>query len=230
MSRLSEFGLSEALFPQAEPYERWKDELAGAGITPKKIPDLGFSCEKILRAARDEKASLLVVNLGETPGDSRGRALIQKLINRSHIPVLFIKDNVADMDWGNLSFFSHVIFAVNWAASSQKAFKRLIALKKIVRQLEIINVVEQKLTIQNLRKIKQRLAETRRLCLDQHIDAEAHIYAGKLCEEVLTAARDYKGTLILMGGRARKTPVKDLFVKNDLYKIVENSDLPVWIF
>ncbi|VEN75460.1 conserved hypothetical protein [Candidatus Desulfarcum epimagneticum] len=230
VSRLSGFGLSEALFPQAGPYERWKDDLEKAGIGPKKIQDRGFSCEKILRTARDEDVSLLMVNLGENPVDSRGRALIRKLINRSHIPVLFIKNKVAETNWGDLDFFSHVIFAVNWAEPSRKAFRRLIDLKKIVRQLEIINVVERKLTIQDLRKIKQRLAETRRLCLNENIDAEAHIYAGKLDEEILTAGRDYRGTIIFMGGRARKTPVKDLFIKNDLCKTVENSDSPVWIF
>ena len=230
MSCLKEFGLKEALFPQKEPYELWKDGLSLAGIKPRKIPGQKRAGVDVMKSARHYDASLIVANHEGRRKGAPSVSLIKKLINSpQHIPVLFVKNNDEAPLKRAEGLFSHVIFATDWGASSKKAFEALMELKKMMKQLDIINVIDRKLTIKDIRDIKNRLAETRRTCLGERIDAEAHIYAGKFYEEILAAANDYKGTIILMGGRTRRTPFQDMFVKNDLQKVVEESTLPVFV-
>ena len=230
MSSLKEFGLEEAIFSQKEPYEFWKDGLALAGIKSRKIPDQKRIFDDIIKSARHEKASLIVLNHDGCRKGSGNDCLIKKFINKpQNIPVLFVKNSDGKSPEKPEGLFSHVVFSTNWGSSSKKAFAALMSIKKMLKQLDIINVIDRKLTIKDIRDIKNRLAETRRTCLGERIDAEAHIYAGKFYDEILVAANDYKGTMILMGGRTRKTPFQDMFAKNDLQKVVENSTLPVFI-
>ena len=62
--------------------------------------------------------------------------------------------------------------------------------------------------------------------LDEEMDAEGHIYAGKRAEEIILASRDYEATSIVMGTSA-KSFVGALFSKSCSCRVGEGSDLPV---
>ena len=73
--------------------------------------------------------------------------------------------------------------------------------------------------------IKEKLAETRRMCLKEQINAESHIYAGKTADEIMLAAKEYKASIIFMGSKDERK----LFKRNSSCKVVERSHLPVLV-
>ncbi|NNL41666.1 MAG: universal stress protein, partial [Desulfobacterales bacterium] len=101
--------------------------------------------------------------------------------------------------------------------------------KKILGELEIVHVIKGKLTIKEMRELKDRLMKTRKICLDNKIDAESHIYAGKTAEEILTASRDYKTAMVVVGGRSGKKGLSKIFKKSSSWKVVCETGLPVLV-
>ncbi|MBT8357056.1 MAG: universal stress protein, partial [Deltaproteobacteria bacterium] len=67
------------------------------------------------------------------------------------------------------------------------------------------------------------------ICLDNKIDAESHIYAGKTSEEILTAARDYKTAMIVVGCKSGKKGLSRIFKKSFSWKVVCETGLPVLV-
>ena len=82
--------------------------------------------------------------------------------------------------------------------------------------------------MRDLRNLNKRLEETRQRLLDEGIDAEAHIYAGKPAEEIMLAARDYGATSIAMG-TTRRWPLMDIFSRSCSYKVAEGSAVPTLV-
>ena len=80
-----------------------------------------------------------------------------------------------------------------------------------------------------MRELKERIAKTRKVCLNEKIDAEAHIYAGKTVDEILLAARDYKSTIIVVGSSSQDRSIKKFFKKSSSYKVPEKTNLPVLV-
>ena len=74
--------------------------------------------------------------------------------------------------------------------------------------MEIVKVINKKLTIREMREVKGLLAQLRKKCLDNGIDAESHVYAGYASEEILIAAKDYKASLISLGAKSEKNLLK----------------------
>jgi len=112
---------------------------------------------------------------------------------------------------------------------SEKALNYLLGLKMILGELEVVNVIDRKLTIRDMRELKERLAQSRKKFLDEKIDAEPHIYAGKTLEEILTAAKDYKATMLAIGRDSEKRSLKGLFKKTSFNKVPDESPLPVLV-
>ena len=80
-----------------------------------------------------------------------------------------------------------------------------------------------------MRELKEKLVQTRKKFLNEKIDAESHIYAGKTLEEILTAAKDYKATMVVIGGESEKKGIERLFKKGSSYKITNEATLPVLV-
>ncbi|MBW2637810.1 MAG: hypothetical protein JRC86_09870 [Deltaproteobacteria bacterium] len=168
--------------------EEWNNAISSIGIdyVVRKASDL--SADTIINAAGEEGAALIVVDI-----DGDGRS-ISNLIAKSSIPVLRMNRSSAKKD-----LFEHVIIATDWTASSKRALKFALDFKELIGELDMIHVINDKLTVKGMRDLKVRLAQTRKTCLDEGIDAEFHIYAGKTGEEILTAAKYYRGTIIILG-------------------------------
>ncbi|MGD8985748.1 MAG: universal stress protein, partial [Desulfobacteraceae bacterium] len=122
--------------------------------------------------------------------------------------------------------FQHVIYATDWSPVSESVLKYLLNLKEIIETLEIVNVIHKKLSVRELRSLRQRITETRRIFLDEGIDAEAHIYAGKPHEEILLAATDYDATAIVMGTSC-KSPMQEIIRRSCSYRVAEDAEIPV---
>jgi len=182
----------------------------------------------ILEAADREHASLVVTRLNrEKKRLFRGGAA-RDLIRNTRYPLLLIQENAAGKGFSTRGLFDSVILATNWSDSANKAFLYIIGLKEIVGVLDIVYVMNEKPTVKDIRQLKERIEELRRICLEEEIDAESHIYAGKTAAEILLASKDYDATLIVMGYNS-KGPVQEIFSQSACFRVAEESSVPVLI-
>jgi nucleotide-binding universal stress UspA family protein len=226
---LQELGLEQMFFLQTIPFDIWIEGLSASKVAAKIIVDEDLSLSRILEAAEEEDVSLIVTNLSKNKIKASRGLIIRKLIRQSTRPILFanIIDHMTDIDQKGL--FSHIIFATDWSVESEKALRYLLGLKSILGELEIINVIDRKLTVRDMRELKEKLIQTRKTFLNEKIDAESHIYAGKTSEEILTAAKDYKATMVVIGRDSEKRRIEGLFKKGSSYKIANEATLPVLV-
>jgi nucleotide-binding universal stress UspA family protein len=94
--------------------------------------------------------------------------------------------------------------------------------------LDIVYVMNEKPTVKDIRQLRERIEELRRICLEEQIDAESHIYAGRTAPEIVLASKDYDATLIVMGYNARGT-VQEILSGSVCFRVAEESSVPVLI-
>ena len=224
-----ELGFDEIAFLQTTPFDLWINGLSDLNIKSKIILDDQLLPHGILKTAENEEASLIVVNLERKEGKTSRNSVIRQLIEKASRPILFINNTNQEIKPGGKGIFACVVFATDWSRTSENALAFLLHFKKILGELEIINAIKGKLTIKEMRDLKGRLAETRKICLDNKIDAESHIYAGKTSEEIMAAAKDYKATMIVIGGESEKKSLSRMFKKSSSWKVACEADLPVLV-
>jgi nucleotide-binding universal stress UspA family protein len=142
--------------------------------------------------------------------------------------VIILPENVEASGSAQGGTFTHVILADDWSAASEKARSYLLNFKEIMKELEIVYVLDRKLSVRDMRNLKEKLSQTRKIFLDQGIDAEAHVYAGEPADEVMLSARDYGATCIVMGTTG-KSPLKELVSKSYSYRVAEASVVPTLV-
>jgi len=222
-------GFNEIAVLQTSPFNSWVKGLSDFSIKSKIILDDVLLPRGILNTAKNEKASVIVVNLDIEKGKTSKNSMIKQLIKYSSLPLLFINNPDQEIQSDQKGIFTSIVFATDWSDPSERALAFLIDFKKILGELEIVHVIKGKLTIKEMRELKDRLMKTRKICLDNQIDAESHIYAGKTSEEILTAARDYKTAMVVVGGRSGKKGLSGIFKKSSSWKVVCETDLPVLV-
>ena len=197
----------------------WTDNLPDLGIpsVTKIVED--FSYRGIIQAAKDEQVSCIAVDLDTHSHDT----ICKGLALHSTLPVLFV--NRGDII-GEL--LNHVIFATDWSVSSEKALEQILALGSLIYELDIVHVISEKLTVKDMRELKDRLQRTRKICLDEGINAEAHIYAGNVAEEIVTASKDYRGSIIVVGSNTQRSLVKRIFKRSTIHTLIKNAAVPVF--
>jgi nucleotide-binding universal stress UspA family protein len=129
---------------------------------------------------------------------------------------------------GQKSVFSHVVFATDWSPASEKAMGYILNFKDIITELEIVHVIDKRLDVKDMRDLKEKLVQTRKIFLEKGIDAEPHIYAGRRPEEIMLAAKDYGATCIVMGTTGKST-LKDLLSRSCSYRVSEASVVPTLV-
>ena len=224
-----ELNFDEIVFLQTTPFDSWLKELSDLSIKSKIILDDQLLANGILNAAKNEGTSLIVVNLDSKEGKTSKNSIVRQLIKETSLPILFINNTNREIKSDQKGIFASVVFATDWSHTSEKALAFLLDFKKVLGELEIVNVIKGKLTIKEMRELKDRLMKTRKICLDNKIDAESHIYAGKTSEEILTAARDYKAAMVVVGGHSGKKGLSGFFKKSSSWKVACEADLPVLV-
>ncbi len=219
---MQQLNLNEIIFLRNSPSGDIQKELSDTNIKSIALIEKKISPSKILSIAEKEMVDLIIIDL-------TSKSLNHSMINKSKIPMLFINDFTKKTERENENLFKHAVYATDWSPKADKAFNYIIGLKQIIGELEIVNVINKKLTIKDMRNLKEKLAKTRKKCLDEQINAEAHIYAGKTADEIILAAKDYKATIIVMGGESKNPFIKDLFLKNPSNIVTQESTLPVLV-
>ena len=225
---LKKAGLEEILVLSDDISGDVKKGFSENGVTLRNIEGSGPITSRILDSARSENPSLIVTFLRKGKRRFFRGAVSRNLIKNITLPLLLIHedDNKSNSDISGL--FDNVLLATHWSDSSGRAWLFMIGLKKIIGVVDIVYVLNEKPTIKEIRQIKERVEDIRRICLEEKIDAESHIYAGKTSDEILLAASEYDATLIIMG-TSSKGILSDIFSRPVCYRVVEKSPVPVLI-
>ena len=228
LMELRTLGLEEVIFLHATKVEDWETRMAEHGISARTFVMEGQMADSILDVAHREKVSLIAASL---KGDAGGRvrsSLTKDLLRSSPVPVMILPENAHPSGAAQEGIFSHVMFADDWSAASEKARSYLLHFKGLIKELEIVYVLDTKLSVRDMGNLKAKLSQTRKIFLDQGIDAEGHVYAGEPAAEIMLAARDYGGTCIVMGTTG-KSFLKELLSKSYSYRVAEASVVPTLV-
>lgn len=225
---LRTLGLEEVIFLHASKVEGWEARMTDYGITARTFLMEGQTADSILDVADREKVSLIAASLKRDAGGRVRRSLTRNVLRSSPVPVMILPENLEASGASREGIFSHVIFADDWSAVSEKARSFVLHFKGLIKELEIVYVLDTKLSVRDMRNLKEKLSQTRRIFLDEGIDAEGHVYAGEPDAEVMLAARDYGGTCIVMGTTG-KSFLKELLSKSYSYRVAEASVVPTLV-
>ena len=181
--------------------------------------------------ARDATVSLLVIGSNGGFGHARSKSALRAFFRALPAPAVFFPGGEADSPPPAENLFHHVTFASDLTGASEETLRALIGFGGLIHELEIINVIDKRITIKEMRELKERLALARALCLKEGVDAEAHIYAGKTPEEIVLAARDYKTSLIAVGfgTGGPRGPVAGMFLDCTAHQVLRQSRVPVLV-
>jgi len=196
----------------------WVENLSSAEFQFKTKTIRNFSYQEITSIAEKERVSCIVVDLDKPSHNTTLRELALK----SRTPVLVMGQKHSDK-----GLFDHVIFATDWSPASEKAMEQILALGEFVYELDIIHVISEKLTVKDMRELKERLEHTRKICLNEGINAESHIYAGDVAEEIVTASEDYRGSIIIVGSNTERSLMERIFRKSKVYTLIKDAAVPV---
>jgi len=197
----------------------WTDDLPDPEISFKTKTIRDFSYREIMAAAQEEQVPCIVVALDRDSHD----ATLRELALKSPLPVLVL--NRGD---SNRELLDHVIFATDWSPASEGAMEQILAIGEFIYELDIIHVISEKLTVKDMRELKERLEHTRKICLNEGINAESHIYAGDVAEEIVTASEDYRGSIIIVGSNTERSLMERIFRKSKVYTLIKDAAVPVF--
>ena len=214
---IKKIGLEEIILLSEGLPQGLKERLSEHGINLKRDEGSGPLIPRILETANREHTSFIVAHLKREKRKFFGGGIARNLIRNTPFPLLIIK-----------GLFDSVILATDWSDAARRTWLFIIGLKEIIGVVDIVYVLNEKPTIREIRQLRDRVEEIRRICLEEKIDTESHIYAGKTPEEILLAAKDYDATLIAMG-YGSKGIVRETFSGSACYRIVEESSVPVLI-
>lgn len=225
---IKKIGLEEIILLSEVLPHGLKERLSGHGINLKTDVGSGPLISRIFEVANREQTSLIVAHLDREKRKFFRGSIVRNLIKNTPFPILLIHENTKGKGSSTKSLFNAVILATDWSDASGRAWLFVIGLKDIVGVVDIVYVLNEKLTVREIRQFKERVGEVRRICLEEKMDAEAHIYAGKTPEEIILASKDYNATLIAMGYKS-KGAFKEILSGSSCYRVAEESSVPVLI-
>ena len=225
---IKKIGLEEIIFLSEKFPQGLKEKLSEHGINLRIDQGSGELIPSILDVASKENASFIVAHLNREKRKMFKGSVVRNLIKNTRLPLLLIYENGEEKNFSTKGLFDNVILAINWSDSTQRALLYIIGLKALVVLMDVVYVLSEKPTVKDIRQLRDRVEEIRTICLEETIDTESHIYAGKTPEEILLAAKDYKATLIVMG-YGSKGLLKEIASGSACYQVAEESPVPVLI-
>ncbi|MEE9613064.1 MAG: universal stress protein [Desulfatiglandales bacterium] len=219
-------GLEEVIFLHTSGLEDWGKRVVDHGLKSRTLAGEGPLLSRILDATQKEKISIVAVNMKREGKKVFSGSPVKNLLRSSSVPLIVMNQDAQTYASGEKGIFNHVVFAADWSPVSEAILKALLNFGEITEMLEIVNVINKKLSVRDIRNLKMKLVETRKKFLDKGIDAEAHVYAGKPAEEIMLAATDYKATSIIMG-TSNKSSFEGLFSRSCSYGVAKEAAVPI---
>lgn len=225
---LRQIGLEEILFLHPNKMGTWKT-IGDYGIRSEELIYEEPALPKTLDVVHERKVSLVAVSQTGKAKKVVNGGLTKNLLRKSPVPVIVFSKTGQDTGCDREPLFHHVIFATDWSSASKIALEYfLLNFKGIIGVLEIVNVINMRLSVRDIRNLRRKLEGTRKVFLDMGIDAESHIYAGKPSEEIILSAEDYNATSIVMGTSC-KTSIRSIFSKSCARMVAKEAKVPALI-
>jgi len=190
----------------------WAEDLFEKGMEVGVYIVVGNLVPQVMKAAQKEEADLIVI--GRSPKKVleqlyEGSDVIE-LLRRTSTPVLVYKQLTEDPTDLELPF-KRPLLATDWSPASMKAVAYLKELGKVIEEVNVINVVDEKqltgsssLEVQKTRKdVRNRLEEICEALAAEGIRSRARLYVGNAEEGIEKAARDCQSTMIVLGSSAK---------------------------
>ncbi|MGD9075866.1 MAG: universal stress protein [Desulfobacteraceae bacterium] len=222
---LRRLGLEEITLLNPKGDIDWGKRVGDYGVKSKTLAAQGPILPRILSTVEQVAASMIAVNLNKETKKVFSGSLIKQLLRSTPVPILLLNEDAQPKTSEKNGIFDHVIFATDWSPLSDVIIRYLLGFKEIIEMVEIVNVISKRLSIRDMRALNKRLVKTRKIFLDEGIDAEAHVYAGKTAEEIMLAALEYGATAIVMG-TSRKSPLRAFSSGSCSYRVAGDTLLP----
>ncbi len=212
----------------------WAEHLFEQGMEVGVYIVIGKLVPEVIKATQKEAADLIVI------GRSHKGVLEQlyqgsdvtDLLRRTAVPVLVYK-HLSEDSIHLKNPFERPLLATDWSPASLKAIEYLKPLKKVVQQIDVIHVVDEKelkgtsaMDIQKTRKETRRKLDA--LCdifEKEGIAARPHVYVGETDEEIEKATRECQATMVVLGSSG-KTSWVERWLGSTPQTIAENSVFP----
>lgn len=208
-------------------FETWEKRLSDLGVDVSIKIDSGNLSASVLDTINGNNISLIILHLNKKKSRTIfGGSTMEHVIKRSNIPVLVVDKDEKGLNFSSKGMFERVLLPADWLQEYKKALQHVLDLKELISELELVNVIFEKLSLRNVQHLMEDMINTRKMCLKLGISTEYHMYAGEISEEILRAAHEYESTVIVMGA-TRRRKFKDIFLGKLSYRVIEKSPIPV---
>lgn len=212
----------------------WAEDLFETGMEVGVYITVGNLVSQVIQAAEKEGSDIVVI------GKSQKGVLeklysgsdVAEILRRSSVPVLVFKyrgEDVSILD----KPFERPLLAVDWSPASLKAVEYLKSLKSICGEVNIVHVADIKdltgsssMAVQKLRKDTRKRLEGIADALEKEgIATKTRVYVGDSVEEIETAAKECKASVIVLGSSG-KSAWMERWIGSTPRKIAEKSSYP----
>jgi nucleotide-binding universal stress UspA family protein len=223
-------------------FDDWQKSLSDKGIGSRVIVSVGETVHEILKAAEGEKVDLVVI--GRKKRIDGAQSFIgsnaHKIITRCKIPTLVSKYMV-QFDWEDATLtkinkapFEIPLFAADWSERSGHALDLIASLKGVIRKVLLFyNIGEKTLEtssdadVSSIKKdVSERLENYRARLQSAGIEAESHIGAGGVLDEMIRISRERKASMIVIGNTSEDRLLSNILDRSLSYQVTKLSELP----
>ncbi|HUV51275.1 MAG TPA: universal stress protein [Anaerolineae bacterium] len=231
LSGLKRLGLQEIvlLSNNASPdlFEAWKKRLSDLGIHVSiKIDPCKLSAS-VLNIIQKNNISLIILHFNKKENRRIfGGSILNDIIKSTNIPLLIVDKDEKGLNFSSKGMFERVLLTADWSPEYEKALQQVLDFKELISELELVNVIFEKLSMRDVQQLMEDMINTREMCLKLGVSTEYHMYAGEISEEILRAAHEYESTVIVMGA-TRRQKFKDIFLGRPVCRVIEKAPIPV---
>ena len=194
----------------------WAEKLFEEGMEVGAYITVGNLVPEVIQTVKNEEADLIVIGRSHKGVFEQlySGSDVAELVRRVKTPILVYKHKPQDIEYYGKPF-EHPLLAMDWSPASFKAVEYLKNLKNVVKEVDVINVTDEKslkgssMAIQKTRKeIRMKLDEISDSLEDVGIRANSHVYVGEPVEEIEKAVRECRATMIVMGSSSKSAIVE----------------------
>jgi nucleotide-binding universal stress UspA family protein len=220
-------------------FEDWQKSLSEQGIMTKKVIEVGDPVPQIMQVAEQEEVDLIVIGRKKRTDTEKSfiGSYTHDIITRSGFPVFVSKYMVqfrsedAMLTKVNDRPFETPLFAADWSEQSERIIDLLIALKSVVRKVFVFHDINLKkhdseefpaLEKESQEKLDGYCTRFR----DAGIEAEPHLGAGGVLDEILRVSREREASMIVIGNTCKDHFMRDMLLRSLTYQVAKHSELP----
>ena len=220
----------------------WQKSLSKRGINSRVTVSVGETVHEVLKTAKEEDIDLLIIGRKKRVEDTRSfiGSYAHKIITRCKFPILISKymvqfnDQDATFTKTNKAPFEMPLFAVDWSERSGRALDLIVSLKGVVRKVFLFFNIDEKTlgksSEEEVRTLRGDISKKLQDYCDQlkaaGIEAEPHIGAGGVLDEMIRISRERKASMIIIGNTSEDRFLSNILDRSLSYQVTKMSELP----